>query len=118
LIDAVSFTILCETSHVARSFFDRLLSDRLFASAQSVERALFTTLKQRLAFFLLEELGNTAEDILILTHDRVASHIGCTREAVTRTLHRFVRAGFVSLTRGNIEILDTAGLRGLILDDA
>jgi CRP/FNR family transcriptional regulator len=114
LIDAVSFALLCETNKNAQIYFGRLLSDRLFASTQALERALFTNLKQRLAFFLTEEFNGTDSKLLMLTHDQIARHIGCTREVVTRMLDIFAEAGFVKLARGNIRILDKAGLNSLI----
>ena len=47
------------------------------------------------------------------THQLLADELGTVREIVTRLLHRFERAGWVSLSRECITICDSAALRQL-----
>jgi CRP/FNR family transcriptional regulator len=113
MIDAVSFDFLCEASIYAKEYFSRLLNEKLFTTMLSMERALFTTLEKRLAFFLLHE-PSSVKDVLEVTHEQIAHHIGCTREPVTRALDCFVRDGFVKLNRGSINILNHVGLESIL----
>ncbi|GHV28326.1 hypothetical protein FACS18948_7050 [Clostridia bacterium] len=112
-IDSVSITLLCGSTSAARLFFSKLLNNRLFVSTQTMEKALFNSLEQRIALFLLEEpVGG--DDSIVMTHTQLAHHIGCAREAATRALDVIGRTGSIDLARGCIHILDRAGLRKLI----
>ena len=67
----------------------------------------------RLASLLLQERGFAGGNDLKLTHEQLAGHLGCMREAVSRTLKYFEEEGLVSLFRGGIRIENVAGLREL-----
>jgi CRP/FNR family transcriptional regulator len=115
LIDAVSYAFLCAIMPPAKAYFDELLSERLYTITQALKRIVFTSVEKRVAFFLLDELEGVPDgDNIVLTHDQLAHHVGCTREVVTLALEGFKRAGLVGLGRGNINILDKSGLEGLI----
>ena len=68
---------------------------------------------RRLAAFLLEESALEGSARLELTHERIAAHLGTAREVVTRMLRYFQSEGLVRLSRGAVELTDTAGLRRL-----
>ena len=42
----------------------------------------------------------------MITHEKIANHMGTAREVVTRMLKYFQNEGLVALSRGKIEILD------------
>ena len=56
-------------------------------------------------------LENT--DILKITHEKIANHLGTAREVVTRMLRYFQSENLVRLSRGTIEITDKKGLEEL-----
>ncbi|MBM6798331.1 winged helix-turn-helix domain-containing protein, partial [Coprobacillus cateniformis] len=51
--------------------------------------------------------------IIKATHEQIAKLIGSAREVVTRMLKYFSEAGFVRLSRGQIEIIDYQKLKNL-----
>ena len=52
-------------------------------------------------------------NILKITHETIASHMGTAREVVTRMLRYFQNEGMVKLTRGTVEITDKIRLEQL-----
>jgi len=74
-----------------------------------VESLTFGSVRQRLASTLLEDYTPAAK--VALTHDELALRLGTVREVVSRNLSRFQAKGLVRAARGQITILDTAGLR-------
>ena len=89
-----------------RRFIFGLFADRLADLMALAEAVAFQRLDQRLAAALL---GHGAT--LKLTHQALADELGTAREIVTRLLKRFETAGWVSLGRERIELLDAAALR-------
>lgn len=72
------------------------------------EAIAFQRLDRRLAGALLGR-GST----LHVTHQQLADELGTVREIVTRLLKRFEQAGWVSLARERVGVLDAAALRAL-----
>ncbi len=66
----------------------------------------FQRFDARLATFLLEEITIEDSDTLVITHEKIANHMGTAREVVTRMLKYFQSEGMVSLTRGGMTLLD------------
>ncbi|MBQ5812430.1 winged helix-turn-helix domain-containing protein, partial [Candidatus Saccharibacteria bacterium] len=52
-------------------------------------------------------------NVLKITHEKIANHMGTAREVVTRMLRYFQSEGYVKLTRGTIEVIDEDGLQAL-----
>ena len=78
-----------------------------------MEQVLFMSFDERLAVFLLDEVARNGSDKLQLTHDEIANHLGSAREVVSRMLKRFADDGYVSLSRGTVEVVDKNALRKL-----
>ena len=91
-----------------RRFIFGLFADRLADLMALAEAVAFQRLDQRLATALL---GHGAT--LKLTHQALADELGTAREIVTRLLKRFETAGWVSLGRERIDLLDAAALRAV-----
>ena len=87
--------------YVFGTFADRL-SD-LMALAEAVA---FQRLDQRLAHALL---GHGA--VVRVTHQALADELGTVREIVSRLLKRFERAGWISISRERIDVIDSRALR-------
>ena len=46
-----------------------------------------------------------------ITHQEIAAELGSSREVISRLLEDFSERGFVSVSRGEVELLDAEGLR-------
>ena len=91
-----------------RRFVFGIFADRLADLMTLAEAVGFQRLDQRLAQALLGR-GTTLRS----THQALADELGTVREIVSRLLSRFERAGWVSLGRERIDVLDSAALRAL-----
>lgn len=80
-----------------------------------VEQIMWKSMDKRLAAFLLEEAALEETDLLQITHEKIANHLGTAREVVTRMLRYFQGEGMVTLRRGTIELVDKKALRKLSL---
>lgn len=91
-----------------RRYVFGIFADRLADLMALAEAVAFQRLDQRLAQALLGR-GTT----LRCTHQALADELGTVREIVSRLLSRFERAGWVSLGRERIDVLDGNALRAL-----
>lgn len=80
----------------------------------TMEQILFRKFDERLAIFLLDEVSRTSDDIIDLTHDQMARHLGSAREVVSRMLKYFAQEGLVGLSRGKVQVTNKDGLRSII----
>jgi CRP/FNR family transcriptional regulator len=87
--------------YVFGTFADRLAD--LMALAEAVA---FQRLDQRLAHALL---GRGA--VVRATHQALADELGTVREIVSRLLKRFERAGWITVSRERIDVIDSRALR-------
>jgi CRP/FNR family transcriptional regulator len=71
-----------------------------------MEQIMWKSFDKRLAAFLLEEVSIEGTNLLKVTHEKIANHMGTAREVVTRMLRYFQSEGLVKLTRGTIQIID------------
>ena len=78
-----------------------LFGRRLEGMAGLVEDVRFKKLDHR----LLDWLHESNEKIIAITHEKLASHLGTSREVISRLLKEFEHNGIVQLHRGKIELL-------------
>ncbi len=78
-----------------------------------MEQVLFLSFDKRLAIFLLEEMHNSQSNILTLTQEQIARHIGSAREVVSRMLKYFSKEKILEVCRGEIKISDKKKLQKL-----
>ena len=90
-----------------------LMASRFSEVMWLMEQIMWKSFDKRLAAFLLEEVSIEGTNLLKVTHEKIANHMGTAREVVTRMLRYFQSEGFVKLTRGTIEIIDEPGLEAL-----
>jgi len=93
-------------SAVVANYTNELMATRFSEVMWLIEQIMWKSLDRRLAGFLLSETDIEGSNTLALTHEAIASHIGSTREVVTRMLKYFQTEGLVRLSRGKIEVLD------------
>ena len=67
-------------------------------------------IEQQFCRWLLSALDRLSSNHLVMTHDLVAHTLGVRRESITEVAVRLQHAGVISYRRGNISVLDRAGL--------
>ena len=106
VVPAAIFHQLMIESPVFRRFvmenYGALISDLIVL----LDEVAFHSLDTRLAKLLLDESGPQIHR----THQQLADELGTAREVVSRQLKRFEQKGWVSLGRGQIEVLDRDAL--------
>lgn len=102
-----------EASAPLANYTNTLMAERFSQVMWLMEQVMWHSFDRRLAAFLLEESALEGSARLELTHERIAAHLGTAREVVTRMLRYFQSEGLVRLSRGAVELTDTAGLRRL-----
>ena len=90
-----------------------LMATRFSEVMWLMEQIMWKSFDKRLAAFLVEESSIEGTNLLKVTHEKIANHMGTAREVVTRMLRYFQGEGLVKLARGTIEITDMAGLEAL-----
>jgi CRP/FNR family cyclic AMP-dependent transcriptional regulator len=84
-------------------------ADRLDHLTNLVEDLALRTVRQRMARFLLQHVGESGVAHR-WTQDEIAAHLGTVRDVVGRTLRAFADAGLVRMDRQRIVLLDREGL--------
>jgi len=105
LISPSIFQQWLDAPHFRNQVLD-LFATRMADLTKLIDVVAFHRLDQRLATSLL---GRGSR--LSCTHQELADELGSVREVVTRLLHRFEQEGWISLSRGKIQIVQSAALR-------
>lgn len=84
-----------------RAYVLELFASRLDSMANLIEDLRFKNIDER----LLQWLESQEESIITITHDNLASHLGTSREIISRILKGFEEQGILKLSRGKIELL-------------
>ena len=112
-IPACMFRNLVDESLAVSNYSRNLLSSNFSDLMWLMEQIMWKSFDKRLASFLLEETRLEETNVLKITHEKIAGHMGTAREVVTRMLRYFQSEGMVKLTRGTIEIVDEGKLEDL-----
>ena len=110
VIPTETYRTVMEESAVFANYTCQVLASRFSEVMWLMDQILFKRFDARLAAFLLEESAIEDSDLLEITHEKIANHMGTAREVVTRMLKYFQSEGMVSLTRGGVHLLDRAKL--------
>jgi CRP/FNR family transcriptional regulator len=113
ILPSCLFKDLMEESAVVANYANQLISSRFSEVMWLMEQIMWKSFDKRLAAFLLEESALENSPSLKITHEKIANHMGTAREVVTRMLRYFQSEGMVKLTRGAVEIVDSAALEQL-----
>lgn len=103
-IPAAAFRELVEAEPGLRAYLDRLVDSRMSLVLDLVGDVALGRLESRLAAAVLQHAGPA--DVAMVTHERLAQELACAREAVSRALGGWERAGIVRLGRGSLTVLD------------
>lgn len=108
MIPAEMFREWVRRYDVWRDFVFDLLSQRLAIMLSIVDDVAFRRMDERLAKFLLSR--SQIENPVRTTHQEIAAELGSSREVISRLLEDFSSRGWLSLSRGVVEILDRESL--------
>ncbi len=104
---------IMEVSAPLANYTNEIMASRFSDVMWLMEQIMWKSLDKRLGAFLLEESSLEGSEILKITHETIANHMGTAREVITRMLKYFQEQGMVVLTRGTIEIVDRKKLESL-----
>ena len=107
-LPAPVFEQLLGESPVFRRHVFAAFGDRLKGLMSRLEEVLSHSLDPRLARFLLNNAD--AEGRVDYTHQRIAVELAAAREAVSRRLKSYQRAGWIQAGRGRIVVSDSEAL--------
>lgn len=106
IIPSAAFNQLMIDSKIFRTFvmtnYGALISDLIVL----LDEVAFHSLDARIAKLLLD----AGSDSVLKTHQQIADELGTAREVVSRQIKRFEQKNWVSLGRGQVELLDRAAL--------
>jgi CRP/FNR family transcriptional regulator, anaerobic regulatory protein len=105
------FDDLVSRSVAFRDFVFRAYSRRITDLFQVIEDIAFQRVDIRLAHRLVDLARGTGQ--VRATHQQLAAELGTAREVISRQLGEFQRRGWIAQTRGQIDLVDLAGIERL-----
>ncbi len=106
---------LMENSAAIANYTNEIMAARFSEVMWLIEQIMWKSFDKRLAAFIIGESNLDESDVLKLTHEKIANHLGTAREVVTRMLNYFQSEDMITLTRGEIIIKDRKRLDALSL---
>lgn len=114
VLSAAAFQALLDASPAFRRFVFSVYAGRIADLLMLIEEVAFGRVDMRLAQALRDRARREGHGTTIAaTHQALATELGTAREVISRQLKEFERRGWVSLSRGRIEIRDEEALRAL-----
>lgn len=110
-IPRATFDDLIARSPLFRRFVFTAFSARIMNLLRVIRDIAFSRIDVRLAQRLLELSADAGH--IEITHLQLAAELGTAREVVSRQLNEFQRRGWISTSRGAIEVVNSDGLRQL-----
>ena len=104
--------LLLSKPRVALRFME-MIAARLKDVETRMETVAFKSVPTRIATFLLQLSENTNGKIEGVSHQDLADMVGTYRETVTRILNEFRSAGYITLGRLNVSILDKQAVQAI-----
>jgi len=113
LISPGVYRALMQENAAVANFTNEVMGTRFSEVMWLVEQVMWKSLDKRIAAFLLDEAAIEGTNVLSVTHEALAAHLGTQREVVTRMLRYFKAEGMVELRRGTVELTNEKKLRAL-----
>ena len=107
------YQIMMEESAPLANYTNEIMATRFTDVMWLIEQIMWKSLDKRVASFLIEESAIEGSDVLKITHETIANHLGSHREVITRMLKYFQNEGMVTLSRGTVEITNIDKLEEL-----
>lgn len=111
-VPRATFDDLVGRSPVFRQIVFAAFSQRITDLFALIDNIVFQRMDVRLASRLLELAGE--DQVVRATHAALGSELGTAREVVSRTLSEFQRRGWIGQARGEVHLIDRAGLERLV----
>ena len=105
-IPAAIYKVMMQESALVSNYTNQLMATRFSDVMWLLDQILNKKLDSRLAAFLLEQSGLEDSLQLKITHEKIAQHLGNAREVITRMLKYFNDESLITLSRGEITIVD------------
>ena len=87
-----------------------LMGKRLRETEERLEQTLFHDVPSRLAALLLRLHSETQSDVIEMTHEELAQHLGVYRETVTAALNNLRKDDLITIGRKQVHLSDIPGL--------
>lgn len=114
MISGNAFSAISERVLEVKNYALETAAQRFSDVMWIMQQVVFMGMDKRLAIFLLDETTTTGVDVVEMTHEQIARHLGSAREVVSRILKRFAADGWVEVTRKGIKITDKKALWDIV----
>ena len=115
MINGKAFSIVSERVIAVKNYVLETAVQRFSDVMWVMQQIVFMSMDKRLAIFLLDEITANGTDMVEMTHDQIARHLGTAREVVSRMLKRFASDGWIEVKRKGIRIVDKKKLKDIAL---
>lgn len=102
--------ILVSKPMVAVRLLD-LMGKRLRETEERLEQTSFQDVPSRLAALLLRLRAETGSDVIEMTHEQLAEHLGVYRETVTAALNNLRKEDLISIGRKHVQLTNVPRLQ-------
>ena len=106
IIEGSTIKNLSKSNIQVLEFLLKLTQNKLSEVMYVLEQSVFFNLDYKVSNFLIEESNLMNSNILNLTHEYIANHLGSSREVISRVLKKFEKNKILKLSRGRIKILN------------
>lgn len=113
-ISPLVFSRLSSENVYVELFSYKVATERFSDVMWAMQQILFISFDKRLAAFLLDESNKNKSSQISMTHEQIARYLGSAREVVSRMLKYFSKEGYVTLSRGDITIIDKKKLHSIL----
>ena len=112
-IDTLTFQQISDKNLEVKNFLLEMALTRFSDVMWVMQQILFMSMDKRIAIFLLDEMNLNNTDIINITHEQIAKHLGSAREVISRILKRMANDNILELSRKGIIIKDKQKLKKL-----
>ena len=113
MITASAFNMISEKVPAVKIFALEAAVSRFADVMWIMQQIVFMSMDKRLAIFLLDDVQASGMDVITMTHEQIARHLGTAREVITRLLKHMASDGVIEVTRKGITIVDKKKLRSI-----